>query len=131
MKTEGQGRVGRFPAAKRVGARVRWALQSRVAALSGFCVWAAGRPVVTNPVGEMKHVIDAHGVGLLAGASAEGMADAILRLREDRVLREELGRRARAFAEEHLRWSLLTDRLEAVYQKACERHEERQRGREQ
>lgn len=86
---------------------------------------AAGRPVVTNPVGEMKYLIESHGVGLLADESPEGLAEALVALHADPERRRVLGEKARLFAENHLRWSLLTDKIEAAYAHAIERFHSR------
>lgn len=82
---------------------------------------ATGRPIITNPVGEMKELINQHDVGLLVASSAEGMAEGVIRLYRDENLRIELGNNARRYAETHLRWSVLTNRLLQSYDIAMKR----------
>jgi glycosyltransferase involved in cell wall biosynthesis len=77
---------------------------------------AAGRPVVTNPVGEMVPLFRRHAVGLLAEETPEGFARAMRRLLEDRSLAERLGARARKVAEDHLAWEIVTRDLVRCYQ---------------
>lgn len=74
-----------------------------------------GRPTVTNPVGEMKLLLEREPVGLLAGEDPDSFAGAIVRLMEDAPLRERLGRRAREVAEQELRWERVCDKAEACY----------------
>jgi len=76
---------------------------------------AAGRPVVTNPTGEIGRFVAAERVGAVAAATPREFAAATLDLLRAPELREEMGRRARAAAEAHLSWTRLADRLEALY----------------
>jgi glycosyltransferase involved in cell wall biosynthesis len=76
---------------------------------------AAGRPVVTNPTGEIGRFVESERVGLAAAETPEAFAAAVLGLLREPERRAEMGRRARAAAETHLSWTRLADRLEAVY----------------
>jgi glycosyltransferase involved in cell wall biosynthesis len=77
---------------------------------------AAGRPVVTNPVGEMVPLFERHAAGLLADETPESFAAAIARLLEDRALAEAMGANARQVAEDHLAWDVVTRDLARCYQ---------------
>ena len=74
---------------------------------------AAGRPTVANPVGDMKFIIEDSRAGLLA--DSDGFAEAIIRLRQDPSLREQLGRNARHAAETTYAWPRLVEELEKFY----------------
>lgn len=74
---------------------------------------AAGRPVVASPVGDIKAILEAHRVGLLADPPA--FAAALQTLFADDALRYELGGTARHVAETAFGWPALIDQLEAFY----------------
>jgi glycosyltransferase involved in cell wall biosynthesis len=78
---------------------------------------AAGRPIVTQPVGDLRAVFtDDDPIGLLAGDSPEEFAGAISELLSEPERAEEYGRNARRLAEEKYSWQKLSERLEACYQ---------------
>jgi glycosyltransferase involved in cell wall biosynthesis len=79
---------------------------------------AAGRPVVTNPTGDVGTLVAAEGIGVLAGESPEVFARAILDLLADPQRRRALGERAREVAERRLAWSVLAADVEALYASA-------------
>lgn len=74
-----------------------------------------GRPIVSNPVGEMKALVEDNELGLLAREDPDDFAEAIIRLIDDPSLCERLGRNARKTAETDLTWANMTNRLEACY----------------
>ena len=74
---------------------------------------AAGRPTVANPVGDVKTIVEEHGIGLLVGP--DEFAAGLSALYADPVLRDELGRNARRAAETAFDWERLIDRLEEFY----------------
>ncbi len=76
---------------------------------------AAGRPVVTNPTGDVGDLVIREGLGLVAEEDPERFAGAIRSLLEQPVLCEEMGRRARALAEGPLSWRAMAGRLDAIY----------------
>jgi glycosyltransferase involved in cell wall biosynthesis len=82
---------------------------------------AMGRPTVTNPVGEMKLLLEREPVGLLAGEDPRDFAAQTLRLIEDPALRNRLGRRAREVAESELRWERVCDQVESCYRATLDR----------
>jgi glycosyltransferase involved in cell wall biosynthesis len=77
---------------------------------------AAGRPIITQPVGDLRAVFtEDDPIGLLAGDSPEEFARAICELLSDPERAEQYGRNARRLAEEKYSWQKLTERLEACY----------------
>lgn len=78
---------------------------------------AAGRPIVTQPVGDLRAVFtEDEPIGLLAGDSPEAFATAISELLSEPERAEEYGRNARRLAEEKYSWQKMTERLEACYE---------------
>lgn len=77
---------------------------------------AAGRPIVTQPVGDLRSVFtDDAPIGMLAGDSPEEFAQAICELLSEPERAEQYGRNARRLAEEKYSWQILSGRLEACY----------------
>jgi glycosyltransferase involved in cell wall biosynthesis len=75
-----------------------------------------GKPVVAYDVGGAAELIDDGVDGVLATAGdPQRLADCIARLVEDRALREEIGRNARATYEAAYTTERMVDRLEAYY----------------
>ncbi len=65
-----------------------------------FEIMAAGRPIVGAVQGEARAILERSGGALVVDPEdAAGLASAVDRLRNDPVLRAELGRRGRAFVE--------------------------------
>jgi glycosyltransferase involved in cell wall biosynthesis len=79
---------------------------------------ACGVAVVSTPIGAIAEAVD-HGVtGLLvAPRSAEALAAALARLRDDPPLRAGFGRAARARAERDFGIDRMLDRMEAVFRR--------------
>jgi len=77
----------------------------------------AGRPVITQPVGEMKELLERESIGLLCAAEPAALADALLRLAASPEERARCGRRARELAEGPLAWPAYAPVLAAAY--AC------------
>jgi glycosyltransferase involved in cell wall biosynthesis len=75
---------------------------------------ALGRPVVSNPVGEVRLLFESEKCGVLAENSPEAMARAVLALRNAPATAAELGARARRVAES-MSWARMTDRVEQAY----------------
>jgi len=80
---------------------------------------AAGRPVLTNPVGEVGELVAAHGVGATVAPDPDAMSEAAFALLKDGDRLEHLGRGARRLAETELSYDQLTDRLAAAYDRAA------------
>jgi colanic acid biosynthesis glycosyl transferase WcaI len=77
--------------------------------------FAAGRPLVTNPTGDLAALVATHGIGVLAPAEPHAFAAAIVTLLRDEPRMREIGVRARAFAEGDGSWSARADELERLY----------------
>lgn len=76
----------------------------------------AGRPIVSNAVGVVKLYIDKFGCGLATPYDdVSGLAENISRVLSDTRLAAELGRKARAVAENELQWSRVAEQMNAVY----------------
>ena len=76
-----------------------------------FEVLAAGRPIVGAVRGEARSILERSGGALVVDPEdGGGIATAVARLRGDAALREELGRRGRAFAEQYYNRDQLAQR---------------------
>lgn len=76
-----------------------------------------GRPIVSNPIGDVKNVFEAHRVGLLAQWNAEDFAQKITLLLEQPSMADELGRNAREAAVKVYNWKVIIAGLEEFYLK--------------
>jgi glycosyltransferase involved in cell wall biosynthesis len=81
---------------------------------------AAGRPVVTNPTGELGRLVEREGVGVLASEDAESFAKAIDDLLRDEPRRREMGERARRLAETRMSWGAVASELDRFYRALLE-----------
>lgn len=79
---------------------------------------AAGRPIVSNPVGEILDILTRHDAGVLAPFDPAAFAGAILRVLDDPVRAEAMGRTARQVAETELHWDRMMETLDRAYQYA-------------
>ena len=73
------------------------------------------RPVVTNPVGDIRALIEKYQIGLVADATPEDFACKIITLLENPNLVQQLGRNGRKAAETAYNWKTLVQRLEDFY----------------
>ena len=77
---------------------------------------AAGRPIVTQPVGDLRTLFrEEDPIGLLAGDAPEEFAKGICEMLSDPDRAERYGRNARRLAEEKFSWERMTENLEAYY----------------
>jgi len=77
---------------------------------------AAGRPIVSMPVGDLRRVFtEDEPIGLLAGDDPASFARAICELLEDPERAEQYGRNARSLAERKYSWELRAAELVACY----------------
>jgi glycosyltransferase involved in cell wall biosynthesis len=76
---------------------------------------ALGKPVITNPVGEMRSLLETHEVGLLSGEAPDALADAVEKLLLDPERRARMGTAARALAREELSLRSMVDRVERAH----------------
>ncbi|GAP18009.1 hypothetical protein ADN01_14315 [Levilinea saccharolytica] len=75
----------------------------------------AGRPIVANPVGDVKTLLEEHSIGSLAAWDPADFAAKILQIYQNPDLAAQMGQAARKLAEEKLDWQLLTEQLEDFY----------------
>jgi len=80
-----------------------------------------GRPVVSNPVGDIKPLFEENDIGLLARWDTEDIAEKVIRLIENPAEADRLGRNAREVAEAKLDWGVLTRTLENFYYSILDR----------
>jgi glycosyltransferase involved in cell wall biosynthesis len=83
---------------------------------------SAGRPIVTNPTGDLGRLVAQERVGLLAPDSPEAFASAIKQLFDQPELADELGQRGRCLAESKLDWGFLATGLESFYHDTLSRY---------
>ncbi len=76
---------------------------------------AAGRPVVSNPTGDIRDLFEKHQIGLLADERPEDMAQKVIRILSNEQLAFKLGQNSRKTAENYYDWKILTKRLEKCF----------------
>lgn len=76
---------------------------------------AAGRPIVTNPTGDMATLFKEHMIGLLVDETPEEFAHGLAMFLDNPALADRVGCEARRVAQGPLSWDALTDKLEDVY----------------
>jgi glycosyltransferase involved in cell wall biosynthesis len=76
---------------------------------------AAGRPIVANPTGEVRRLLENEPVGLPAGETPVEFAGAILSLLSDSAACIRMGARAREVAEDELSWERVVRPLPDFY----------------
>jgi glycosyltransferase involved in cell wall biosynthesis len=76
---------------------------------------AAGRPTVTNPTGDLQHLVEQERIGLLAPETPQAFADTVQQLIERPGLAEEIGKHARQVAEQRYSWNALARDLVDFY----------------
>ena len=75
---------------------------------------AAGRPIASNPTGEMKKILENNAVGILAPENPDQFAQQLNKLLQNDKLLGELGKNARMYAESHS-WLSIAKQLEKLY----------------
>jgi glycosyltransferase involved in cell wall biosynthesis len=81
---------------------------------------AAGKPVVTTPVGGVPDMVRDGETGFLVGVGdKDGLAEALLRLLRDPSLRRRMGQLGREFATENYRVDHVARRTHEVYQQVA------------
>ncbi|HLF69976.1 MAG TPA: glycosyltransferase, partial [Actinomycetota bacterium] len=79
----------------------------------------AGLPLVGGRAGGVGDAVRDGETGFLVdGRSADETADAVIRILDDSVLRETLGRNARKMAENDFNWEVIFERYEAALGRA-------------
>lgn len=78
---------------------------------------SVGRPIVSNPVGDIKGLFEKHNIGLLAKWDPEDFAEKIIFLLQHPDIAKELGENARRAAVTEYDWRVLIGKLEEFYYK--------------
>ena len=78
---------------------------------------AAGRPIISNPVGEAGKIVKENNLGLLSQPNGESFANAIIEGLEDEKSRIRWGQNAREVAENKYSFDILCQKFEDVYKK--------------
>jgi len=73
---------------------------------------AAGRPVVSTAVGEMRNVIDTYGVGVMSEPTPEAFARAMLDVLSEPERQQDMGKAARQLAETDLSWEHIASKVQ-------------------
>ena len=76
---------------------------------------AAGRPIATNPTGDVGEVVEREQVGIVAPDEPGAFADAVLRLLDDLPTCGAMGRRARDLAETRYSWPAAVEPAYLMY----------------
>ncbi|VGO12156.1 hypothetical protein PDESU_00707 [Pontiella desulfatans] len=84
---------------------------------------AAGRPIVSNPVGEVRELMQKHQVGILTDFDSDKFAEGIKNVLEDLDQSRSMGQNARHVAENELAWDGILDELEHAYGYAMKKHQ--------
>jgi glycosyltransferase involved in cell wall biosynthesis len=77
---------------------------------------AAGRPIVSNPVGDIAELFTTYDIGYLTDETPDAFAQGLHRALEDPARAAAQGAVARHVAEQVLSWAALTQRLEHHYE---------------
>jgi len=81
---------------------------------------ASGRPVVSNPVGEVRELMQKHEVGVLTEFEPQAFAAGILQVLSNPKEASRMGAVSREVAETDLAWDGMIDELEKAYEFAIE-----------
>lgn len=85
---------------------------------------SAGRPIVSNPVGEVREIMQKHSVGVLADFNPDAFSEGILQVLNNPEQSKKMGATARKVAETDLAWDGIIDELERSYEYALQSFEE-------
>ena len=78
---------------------------------------ASGKPIIASAIGQIKEILtDNVSALLITPGNTEELRQAILRLKDDRALRERLGKTARHLAFENHTWHNRLDQLDKIIQ---------------
>ena len=79
---------------------------------------ATAKPVVAFDVGGVREAISEKETGVLVKPDSRELANALLRLLSDKSLREQMGRKGRAFVSTNFSWNICAQRMLQVYHEA-------------
>lgn len=82
---------------------------------------AAGRPIISNPVGEVQTIMQQHPVGVLTEFDPDSFAGGISSVLDHPDQAEQMQKTARRVAETDLKWDHIIDELEKAYRYAVSR----------
>jgi len=77
--------------------------------------FSLARPLVSNPCGDVKRILEENEVGLLADWDPIDFARKIIFLFENKDISLRMGKNGRQYAERYLDWNFLTEKLEEFY----------------
>ena len=78
---------------------------------------SSGLPVVVTRVSGVNELVEAHGSGIVVDVGdMEGLANALVRLTGDLLLRKKMGRQGRHVTQQHFSNEIIVDKYEALYQ---------------
>jgi glycosyltransferase involved in cell wall biosynthesis len=86
----------------------------------GDCL-AAGKPLVTNPTGDLGDIVQQEGVGLVAPEEPLAYAGVVQSLLANKPLQIQMGQRARALAETKFSWRVIAEQMHGLYQELLRR----------
>ena len=76
--------------------------------------FAAGRPVISTAVGDMRDVLETYPVGVMAEPTGEALGRAILEMLGDPERQEAMGKAARELAETDLSWERIAAKVQQM-----------------
>ncbi len=79
---------------------------------------AAGKPIIANPVGDIKEWIKKYKIGLSTEYNGRDVAKKALKLFNNTKLREKTGNNARTAAEKVFSWKIMGKKMNDIYRKA-------------
>lgn len=88
---------------------------SRASANKQFEAMSCGRPLICSEGTEIANFTIKHGIGISVEHSVKGLQGALVMLRDDANLREDLGRKALSKACNEFNWKAQSEKLAAVY----------------
>ena len=89
---------------------------SRASANKQFEAMSCGRPIVCSNGTEISNFTNKHGIGISVEHSVEGIQEALTELRDNKILREDMGRKALSKACDEFNWEVQSKKLVAVYE---------------
>ena len=89
---------------------------SRASANKQFEAMSCGRPIVCSNGTEISNFTNKHDIGISVEHSVDGIQGALIELRDNKILREEMGRKALSKACDEFNWEVQSKRLVAVYE---------------
>ena len=89
---------------------------SRASANKQFEAMSCGRPIVCSNGTEISNFTNKHGIGISVEHNIKGIQKALVELRDNKILREDMGRKALSKACDEFNWEVQSKKLVAVYE---------------